>query len=574
MTDSEATRIKDQARTLGAPRTCPVEANAVAVAGDAMNRHGVPFLRLILSSVALLILYIDPSESTHRSFTSATLTLYTLYSAGVYLAVARRWMSPKGAAHWIDVAWHTVLVSSSGGSNSLFFVFYFFDILVASFRRGAAEGLRVTAVSAALFTSVGYAVAPRSDFELNRFLLRPVSLLMLGYMIAYWGGLENQLRRRIALLKDVTVLSNPRFGVYQTIWSALEKLRDFYDADECVLALADGADRGYRLVQARRGDTYRSHTDSCSSEMAAVLLAPPYSLAMLVERRRVWSRRGSRVYVRDVVTNQTSRALPEAARVTVSALDAGAVASVPCRYHHEAVGRLYVSGQAGTFDISDLDFLMHAVQATFQVTENVRLIDRLASDAAGNERKRIARSIHDIVIQPYVGLQLGLQSIVRRLTEGDNAVQADVEQLLALIDAEVKRLRHYIGDLKGMPDQQTLVMRAIKQFGERFAEVTGIDVHVDGPTNLALSEGLSAALFAMTTEALSNIRRHTTARHAAVVVSSTSQTVELRVENDCGDDATGSFDPQSLEEHALALGGSLGVHRSAGSTAVVISIPL
>src|SRR5262249_46859757 len=170
--------------------------------------------------------------------------------------------------HWIDVAWHTVLVSSSGGSNSLFFVFYFFDILVASFRRGAAEGLRVTAVSAGLFPPVGDGVAPRSDFELNRFLLRPVSLLVLGYMIAYWGGLENQLRRRIALLKDVTVLSNPRFGVYQTIWSALEKLRDFYDADECVLALADGADLGYRLGAAPRGGTYPSPTASCPTRTA------------------------------------------------------------------------------------------------------------------------------------------------------------------------------------------------------------------------------------------------------------------------------------------------------------------
>jgi hypothetical protein len=315
MTGSQAIRVKDRARTLGAPRTSRVEADAPPVAGEAMDRHGVPFLRLILSSVALLILYTDPSESSHLSLTYTTLLLYTLYSAGVYLAAARRWMLPKGAAHWIDVAWHTVLVSSSGGSNSLFFVFYFFDILVASFRLGAAEGLRVTAVSAALFTSVGYAVAPASDFELNRFLLRPVSLLVLGYMIAYWGGLENQSRRRIALLKDVTVLSNPRFGVYQTIWSALERLRDYYDADECLLALADGADRGYRLVHARRGDTCRSHTDSCSSEMAAVLLAPPYSLAMLVERRRVWSWWGPRVYVRDVVTNQTSRALPEAATV-------------------------------------------------------------------------------------------------------------------------------------------------------------------------------------------------------------------------------------------------------------------
>ena len=94
MTASQATRVKDQARTLGAPRTGAIEADAVAVAGDAMNRHGVPCLRLILSSVALLILYIDPPDSAHPSIVYTTLTLYTLYSAGVYLVAARRWMLP------------------------------------------------------------------------------------------------------------------------------------------------------------------------------------------------------------------------------------------------------------------------------------------------------------------------------------------------------------------------------------------------------------------------------------------------------------------------------------------------
>jgi signal transduction histidine kinase len=589
MTDGQAARAKAQARTFGAPRVLVREnpaggdgtlaagsrPEADAVAGDAMDRYGVPRLRLILSAAALLIICVDPSEPDRNvPFTYTTLSLYTLYSTVVYLAAARRWMLPKGAAHWIDMAWHTLLVSLSSGTNSLFFFFYFFDILVASFRRGAAEGLRVTVASAALFSCVGYAVASATDFELNRFLLRPVYLLVLGYMIAYWGGLENRLKRRLALLEKVTVLSNPRFGVEQTIWSALERLREHYDANECLLVLADGADRGYRFYQARRGDTHRPNTDSCAAEMAAALLTPPYSLAMLVDRRRILSRRGPSVYVRDVVSGATSRMLPEAARVVVSALDAGAVATVPCRYHHEAIGRLYVTGRAGTFDISDLDFLMHAMQATFQVTDNVRLIDSLASDAAENERKRIARSIHDTVIQPYIGLQLGLHAIVKRMTEGDNRVQTDVERLLALIDAEVKRLRHYIGDLKGMPEQHTDVMLAVRQFASRFAEATGIDVEVDGPANLAVNDRLSTALVAMAAEALSNIRRHTTAHHAAVVVSRTARTVELTVENDSGDNEAGPFDPQSLEEHAQALGGSLSVHCSPGTTAVVINIPL
>ena len=258
MTSRDAAQIKDLARALSAARTRQVEADAVTVAGDAMDRRGVPLLRLILSAAALLIIYLDPSEpDRHVPFTYATLTLYTLYSAIVYAAAsAHNRALPIRAAHWIDMGWHTLLVSLSSGTNSLFFFFYFFDILVASFRRGAAEGLRVTVVSAALFTSVGYAFSPAEDFALNRFLLRPVYLLVLGYMIAYWGGLESRLKRRLALLKELTVLCNPRFGVHQTIASAIEKLRDFYQADACLLVIADAADREHRLYQARRGETH------------------------------------------------------------------------------------------------------------------------------------------------------------------------------------------------------------------------------------------------------------------------------------------------------------------------------
>ncbi|MFD2270613.1 hypothetical protein ACFS07_04395 [Undibacterium arcticum] len=63
-----------------------------------------------------------------------------------------------------------------------------------------------------------------TEAEISRLLLRTTFLLALGYMIAYWGGSEvAQKKRRLALLRDVSQLSNPRFGVDHTIASVLEK---------------------------------------------------------------------------------------------------------------------------------------------------------------------------------------------------------------------------------------------------------------------------------------------------------------------------------------------------------------
>ena len=58
------------------------------------------------------------------------------------------------------------------------------------------------------------------------------------------------------------------------------------------------------------------------------------------------------VCIRDVLSGRTLGELPESARVAVSALDADSVVTVPFRYHHDAVGRLYVKGRARAFDAS------------------------------------------------------------------------------------------------------------------------------------------------------------------------------------------------------------------------------
>src|SRR3982751_5839695 len=81
---------------------------------------------------------------------------------------------------------------------------------------------------------VGYLITP-APTEPNRVLVRAVYLASIGYLLSYWGGSETMHKRRLALLKYVSRLSNPRFGVDQTIDSIMRKLREFYDADTCLL---------------------------------------------------------------------------------------------------------------------------------------------------------------------------------------------------------------------------------------------------------------------------------------------------------------------------------------------------
>ncbi len=85
-------------------------------------------------------------------------------------------------------------------------------------------------------------------------MLRLIQLLILGYLISRWGGFRINLRNRLQLLKDVTVFSNPRFGIDRTINAVLESLRAFYDADSALLLVAakSGAE-SYQMYRIRRG---------------------------------------------------------------------------------------------------------------------------------------------------------------------------------------------------------------------------------------------------------------------------------------------------------------------------------
>src|SRR5437762_10305491 len=223
----------------------------------------IAVMRFILASSALLITIVDPSEPDRLvAITYAALSLYTIYSAALYVIV-QRFQAFQAAirkwTHWADVGWYIVLIGLSSGTSSVFFFFFFFAILVSSFRWGFRSGLSVTVISAILFTAVGFVTAPKgTNFELNRFLLRPIYLFVLGYMMAYWGGYEITLKRRLALLKEANTLANPRFAVDRTTGWLVERLRRFYDADACLLITADSATGEYFMRRADRANPERA----------------------------------------------------------------------------------------------------------------------------------------------------------------------------------------------------------------------------------------------------------------------------------------------------------------------------
>ena len=185
-----------------------------------------------------------------------------------------------------------------------------------------------------------------------------------------------------------------------------------------------------------------------------------------------------------------------------------------------------------SFDYAEIDFVLQVIKQMIPVLENIRLVDRLASEAAEQERRKIGQDIHDSVIQPYIGLQFGLAAVKQKLISGNTDVMNEIRDLLELTEGEIQELRHYVGGLKRGEPSQNAFLPAVRHFAAKFSDATGLKVEINSADDLRIYDRLAAELFQMIEEGLSNIRRHSRSSYAKVGISRQNGDLILQLRND------------------------------------------
>ncbi|MGH8771109.1 MAG: GAF domain-containing sensor histidine kinase, partial [Burkholderiales bacterium] len=508
------------------------------------------------------------------NWTYAFLFCYGIYSMALYYQSTRHGdrMQSK-TTHWMDVAWYLALIALSGGTKSLFFLFFFFAILVSSFRWGFAEGMKVTLASAVLSSAIGFAVL--RDDEQWQGLLQPIYLAVLGYLIARWGDSEILLKKRLTLLRELNRLPNPRFGVEHAIGAIVQRLRSFYEADTCLAII-------------RAGDRYHMHladddavkplllSQPVPEEMSKILLALPLQCAAVYNAGPHWRFRRNalwQVHCPDAGHPEPSAKLGEQA---ANVLDTRSFVSVPLQRPSGDGGRIYVTSRRNTFTASDMHFIRQLAAQLAPVIENMQLLDRIASEAAGVERQKISRDLHDSTIQPYVGLKLGLEAL-RRKVPPESPLAREVDDLCDMTHHGIAELRRYVADLKSPAHQShsDFLLQEVWKQAERFNDFHGIKVEVNATRDEGINDRLAAEIIQIVSEGLSNIKRHTSSRRATVNLRRHEDRYIAQIINH-GPQTAGSrpFVPRSISERAGHLGGKVDVKQWAEGTAVTVEIPL
>ena len=247
---------------------------------------------------------------------------------------------------------------------------------------------------------------------------------------------------------------------------------------------------------------------------------------------------------------------------------------VPVRVRDQVFGNLYLTDKTSAEVFTDIDeeLVVGLAAAAGVAIENARLHLRVRELALLEDRERIARDLHDTVIQRLFATGLRLQGAARlaqRPEVADRIIQA-VDDL----DLTVKHIRTAIFGLEASRRASGGVRQRALSLASEAAGALGFDPHVvfDGAVD-TMDDEVAAELLAVLREALTNVARHAGASRADVEITVDAE-VALRVV----DDGKGLPDERRPAGHGLAnmaarasrLGGSVTVCAGDGGSGTVV----
>ncbi len=240
---------------------------------------------------------------------------------------------------------------------------------------------------------------------------------------------------------------------------------------------------------------------------------------------------------------------------------------VPIRVRNEVFGNLYLTDKrsAAAFSQLDEELVVALAGAAGVAIENVRLNARIREMALVEDRERIARDLHDTVIQRLFATGMSLQGTIRLIDSDPTAAVERVEAAVDDLDLTVKHIRTAIFGLESARPGRDGTRSRILDLVHEATGPLGFEPRVllDGPVDTGLSEGVATELVATLREALSNVARHAHASQVHVVVVFDEDLCLTVVDDGIGppaDDAPRGNGLRNMAKRASRLGGSLALH--------------
>ncbi len=249
------------------------------------------------------------------------------------------------------------------------------------------------------------------------------------------------------------------------------------------------------------------------------------------------------------------------------------VISIPLVTKGETVG--VVNLAAGTPHLVTAEELALLTAIGHQIgmaVENALLYEQAQQLAVVEERNRLARDLHDSMIQALYGVTLYAEAAGRKLALGQTEVTAEhLRRIQATSQEALREMRLLIFELRPLILQVSGLSTALQSRLEGVEGRLGLETEFRGDGVGRLPSDVEEGLYRVAQEALNNVLRHAHANHVLVSLQQVDRVVVLEVV----DDGVG-FDPaavqerrgfglRGMEERAARLGGKLTVQSSPGA---------
>jgi signal transduction histidine kinase len=248
---------------------------------------------------------------------------------------------------------------------------------------------------------------------------------------------------------------------------------------------------------------------------------------------------------------------------------------VPVAVGGDAFGNLYLTDKDGGFTDEDLAVVQALGRIAGAAIQTARLQGRLRQVAIIEDRNRIARDLHDSVIQDLFAVGLGLQGLSARIE--DDALASTLHGSIDTLDEAVSTLRRYVFELKDTARPSLGIDERIQTLVARMGTVY--------PANVTLtiedfeSRDSDDELLLIVTEALSNALRHSHAENVEIELVREGEHQVLRVSDngigfDRSDEREQGMGVANMRVRARGLGGEMTIDSRAGSTIVEVRVPV
>jgi signal transduction histidine kinase len=453
--------------------------------------------------------------------------------------------------HGVDVFALTMLVYFTDELASPFFPFLSFILLATTMRWGITGAILGAAVMEMLLVGVGWQDLQDGDSELNVLIMRSAYLLIAAAMLGYFGASLTRSSHRFAQL---AAWSFAPASADKETW-----LRDMLDHASRLL----GAERLVLLWQGPEG--------------GAVALREPDRLRLVeISDPIFWHARAASLAQFD---------LPRKAEmVELQAIAAAAgwhhLVPIPSEVRSalfnssSSVGRLFVVGALRDLHEDAKHLTKITAERIGHELERLALVQAIAGNARDQERVRLARDLHDSVLQELTAASLKLKTVGAAIPESARAPLNSVSRMMIEQQRRIRLFVENSRNLEAVPPQMlsSSLARSVNALCDQWGCEIGLSIN---PPDMEAPSAISSELTQLLCEATANAVRHGGATRLTVDLHRQAQGLRMVIaDNGCGMASPEAEAPRSLRARIRDMDGSLSINRYAPGLAMTIEVPL